>query len=174
METSHAANLFAPANLKLRLRAVIPGTLMLVACYLAAKLSGILVISIPETPWPLWLGCAVLVAILLVSPRKIWPVLIPTGLAGFVLYDLQAGVSIRSITCLILADIGEILVAAWGVSYFMRGLPRLDSLRAFAKYAFVTVILAPLVGCLIGIEALNGDNWINFRIAFVSEGLAFL
>jgi len=174
METSHAANLFAPANLKLRLRAVIPGTLMLVACYLAAKLSGILVISIPETPWPLWLGCAVLVAILLVSPRKIWPVLIPTGLAGFVLYDLQAGVSIRSITCLILADIGEILVAAWGVSYFMRGLPRLDSLRAFAKYTFVTVILGPLVGCLIGVEALNGDSWINFRIGFVSEGLAFL
>ena len=175
METSQlAANLPKIVNLKLWLHTMIPASLMLVVCYLAAALSGMLVISIPETPWPLWLGCAVLVAILLLFPRKIWPILIPAGLAGFVLYDLQAGVSIRSIACLILADIGEILVAAWGVSYFMHGLPRLDSLKAFAKYAFVTVILAPLVGCLIGIEALNGDSWINFRIAFVSEGLAFL
>jgi PAS domain S-box-containing protein len=147
---------------------------MLVVSYLAAKLSGILVISIPETPWPLWLGCAVLVTLLLLFPQKIWPILIPAGLAGFVLYDLQAGVSVRSIACLILADIGEILVVAWGVSYFMRGLPRLDSLKAFAKYAFVAVILGPLVGCLIGIEALNGHRWINFRIAYASEGLAFL
>lgn len=174
METSHAANSPTIANLKLRLHTMIAASLMLGVCYLAAKLSGILVISIPESPWPLWLGCAVLVAVLLRSPRKIWPILIPAGLAGFVLYDLQAGVSIRSIACLILADIGEILVAAWGVSYFMHGLPRLDSLKAFAKYTFVTVILGPLVACLIGIEVLHGDRWINFRIAFVSEGLAFL
>src|SRR6516225_3821893 len=132
-------------------------SLVAMVCYLAARLGGILIINDPQTLWPFWPGCAVLVAILLVSPRKIWPILIPAGLAGFVLYDFQAGVSIRSITCLILADIGEILVAAWGVSYFMHGLPRLDSLRAFAKYTFVTVILGPLVGCLIGVEALNGD-----------------
>src|SRR6516165_4321600 len=145
METSHAANLFAPANLKLRLRAVIPGTLMLVACYLAAKLSGILVISIPETPWPLWPGCAVLVAILLVSPRKIWPILIPAGLAGFVLYDLPARVPIRSITILLLADIAEVIVAAGGVSYFLHVQPLCDSLSALVKYVFVASILGPLL-----------------------------
>lgn len=147
---------------------------MFVSCYLSAKLSGILVIRIPETPWPLWLGCAILVAILLVSPPKNWPILVPAGLAGFVVYDLQAGVSIHSILWLLLADISEILVAAWGTIYFFNGAPRLDSLKAFAKYAFLAVILAPLVSAIIGTGALNGDGWTNFRISFLSEGLAFL
>src|SRR5215831_8449680 len=135
IETNHPSS--APKDANFRLHTLAHASLVFIVCYVVAKVGGMLVISIPQTPWPLWLGCAVLVASLLLFPRKIWPILIPAGLAGFVLYDLQAGVSIRSIACLILADIGEILVAAWGVSYFMHGLPRLDSLKAFAKYAFV-------------------------------------
>jgi len=156
------------------LHTVALATLMFVLCYLSAKLGGLLVIHIPETPWPLWLGCAVLVAVLLVSRRKIWPVLIPAGLAGFVVCDVQAGLSISSIAWLVFADIGEVLVAAWGTSYFLHGEPRLDTLKAFAKYAFFAVVLAPLVASLLGNEALNGDRWINFRIGFLSEALAFL
>ena len=54
METSQlAANLSKIVNLKLWLHTMIPASLMLVVCYLAATLSGMLVISIPETPWPL-------------------------------------------------------------------------------------------------------------------------
>jgi len=38
---------------------------------------------------------------------------------------LQVGVPIRSIAWFILADTVEILVAAWGVSYALNGVPRL-------------------------------------------------
>src|SRR6516165_1916140 len=72
-----------------------------------------------------------------------------------------------------LADISEILVTAWGVSSFLNQ-PRLDSLKAFAKYSVFTVFLGPLVTSTIGIQALNGDKWISWRINFLSEGLAFL
>jgi len=149
-------------------------SLVAMVCYLAARLGGILIINDPQTLWPFWPGCAVLVAILLVSPRKIWPILIPAGLAGFVLYDFQAGVSIRSIAWLMLTDIAEILVTAWGVSYFFNGVPRLDSLKAFEKYSFFTVFLGSLVAASIGIQALNGNRWISWRSNFLSEGLAFL
>jgi PAS domain S-box-containing protein len=164
----------AIANLEDRLHPVFRAILMLVLCYLAAKLGGTLIINVPQTVWPLWPGCAVLVAILLVSPRKIWPILIPAGLAGFVLYDLPAGVSISSTAVLQLADIAEILVAVWGVHYFLHGVPRLDSLKAFGKYVFVTVVLGPLVSSLIVIETLPGDRWMSVRISFLSDGLAFL
>ena len=174
METSHGDRLPTTASLKFWLHTVVLASLMLVLCYLVAGLGGILDIRIPDTPWALWLGCAVLIPILLVSRRKIWSILIPAGLAGFVLYDLRAGMSIHSVLWLLLADIGEILVAVWGLAYFLHGVPRLDSLKAFAKYVFVTVILGPLVACWIGIAALHGDRWINFGIAFLSEGLAFL
>jgi integral membrane sensor domain MASE1 len=162
------------ANQKDWLRTVFQAALVLVLCYLAAKLGGTLIITVPQTLWPLWPGCAVLVAVLLVSPRKIWPILIPAGLAGFVLYDLQTGISIRSIAILQLADIAEILVAVWGVHYFLHGVPRLDSLKAFGKYVCVTVVLGPLVASLTGIGTFTGDGWVSGRINFLSDGLAFL
>lgn len=145
-----------------------------VVCYLAAKLGGFLIIREPQTLWPLWPGCAVLVAILLVLPRKVWPLVMAAGLAGFLLYDLQVGVPISSLAWLILADTLEILVAAWGVSYSLDGVPRLNSLKALAKYSFYTVFLASLIVSTIGIYGLNGDRWISWRISFLSEGLAFL
>jgi PAS domain S-box-containing protein len=144
-------------------------------CYLAAKLGGLLIINDPQTLWPLWPGCAALAAILLVSPRRTGVLLIVAGLAGFVLYDVQAGVSIRSIAWLILADSIEILVTAGGLVYFFGGTPRFDSLKAFAKYFLVAGILGPLVASSLGVvQALNGNHWITWRTNFLSEGLAFL
>jgi len=156
------------------LHAAIFAFLVATLCYLSAKLAGALVIFIPQTVWPLWPGCAILVAVLLLVPRKIWPVLLPAGLAGFVLYDLQTGVSIPSIAWLALADTLEILVAAWGVSYSLNGPPRLNSLKALAKYSFFTVFLASLIVSSIGIRGLNGENWLNWKFSFLSEALAFL
>jgi PAS domain S-box-containing protein len=142
--------------------------------YLAAKMAGALVMSVPQIVWPIWPGCAILVGILLIVPRKIWPVLLPAGLAGFVFYDLQTGVSISSISLLILADALEILVAVWSVTYFLKGKPRLDSLGALARYCFCTVFLASLIVSSIGSVALSGDFWLSWRFSFLSEALAFL
>ncbi len=174
METNQRDRSPSAANVEFWSHSMVQAVLVLVLCYLAASLGGILIITVPQTLWPLWPGCAVLVAILLVSPRRAWPILIPAGLAGFVLYDLPAGVPIHSIAVLQVADIAEILVVLWGVDYFLQGVARLDSLKALAKYVFVTAILGPLVVCLTGSQALTGDRWISGRIAFLSDGLAFL
>jgi PAS domain S-box-containing protein len=156
------------------LQSALLASMVATLCYLAAKLGGVLIISGHQPLWPLWPGCAVLVAILLLLPKKTWPILIPAGLAGFVIYDLQVGVSIRSIAWLILADTLEILVAAWGVNYSLNGRPRLNCLKALARYSLFTVILGSLVVSSIGVFGLNGDRWISWKISFLSEGLAFL
>src|SRR4029077_20929451 len=96
METNQRDRLPATANVEFWSHSTVQAFLALVLCYLAAKIGGMLMITVPQTLWPLWPGCAVLVAILLVSPRRISPILIPAGLAGFVLYDLPAGVPIYS------------------------------------------------------------------------------
>ena len=174
METdrSHSAWALRSSNSPLR-----TGVLLCVVatvCYLAAKLGGVLIITVPQTLWPLWPGCAVLVAILLLNPRTLWPLLITAGLTGFVVYDVEAGVPILSIAWLILSDILEILVASWGVSYVLNGRPRLSSLNALVKYVFLTVILASLVAASVGCFSMAGDRWISWRISLLSEGLAFL
>ena len=174
MESSRKRVSWDLANLNSPFRTVILAFLVALLCYLSARLGGTLVMNTPLTVWPLWPGCATLVAILLLVPRKTWPILLPAGLTGFVVYDLQASVSISSIAWLILADIIEILVAAWGVSYALNGLPRLNRLKALARYSFFTVFLASLFAALIGIHGLSGNSWTNWRMSFLSEALAFL
>ena len=124
------------------------------ASYLTAVLGGVLA-ERPQMIWPLWPGCAFLVAILLLAPQRIWPTLIVSGLAGFVIYDLQNGLPIRSIVLLVASDLIEILVAAFGVKYALGQRPRLGSLASLATYAFFSVILAPGLAACVGAAAFS-------------------
>jgi signal transduction histidine kinase len=128
----------------------------------------------PQMIWAFWPGCAFLVAVLLLTPRKIWLPLLAAGLSGFVLYDVQAGLSIRTTSQFILADTIEILVAALGVSYLFGGAPTLNSIRSLAQYSLFAVILAPLFAAFLGAVAYGGEYWLSWRISFLSEALALL
>lgn len=72
-------------------------SIVFVCSYLAARLGGLLMLR-PQMIWPVWPGCAFLVAVLLVTPRKAWPALLVAGLAGFAVYDVQGGLPIRAIS----------------------------------------------------------------------------
>ncbi len=124
--------------------------------------------------WPLWPGCAFLVAILLLTPQRIWPALLGSGLAGFVIYDLQDGLPIRSIVLLIASDAIEILVAAFGVKYALGQRPRLSSLASLAKYAFFAVILAPSLAACVGAAAFSYNYISSWKMSFLTEVLALL
>jgi PAS domain S-box-containing protein len=138
--------------------------------YLAAKLGGALVLR-PEMIWPVWPGCAFLVAVLLLTPRKLWPVLLIAGLAAFALYDAQEHLPIRATTWLLVADSIEILIASVGVSYVFGGVPRLNSLESLAKYSLFAVILAPISVASAAAVALEGDSW---WVGFFTEALGLL
>ena len=144
-----------------------------VLCYLAAALGGALVLR-PQMIWPLWPGCAFLVAVLLLAPWKIWPALLISGLAGFVFYDAEAGLPIRATFWLILADTVEILIAAVGVRYLFNGAPCLKSVKSLAQYSLFAVILAPIAAASIGAAAFGGDYWSTWKISFLTEALALL
>jgi len=141
--------------------------------YFAALVGNALVIR-PEMVWPLWPGCAFLVAVLLLTPRRIWPVLLTAGLAGFVFYDMRAGLTMRTTALLIVSDTVEVLIAALGVSYILAGVPRLDSISSLRVYLFFAVLLAPLSAAFIGAAVLGNDYWVLWRICFLTEALALL
>lgn len=138
--------------------------------YLAARVGGVLVLR-PQMVWPLWPGCALVVAILLMTPRKMWPVLLLAGLAGFCVYDAKSGLGVRTTACLLIADFIEILVASVGVSYAFRGTPRLNSVRALAKYAFWAIFLAPIAVASTAAVVLPAYSW---SLGFLTESLALL
>ncbi len=141
--------------------------------YLAARLGGTVVIR-PQADWPLWPGNVLLASVLLLVPRRIWPVLVAAAFTMFVLYNLQTSMPIRSIIVLLLSDAVEVLTAALGLSYVFAGVPQLNSVKALAKYSLFAVILAPLAGAFFGALATQGHYWTSWRISFLSEALGFL
>jgi signal transduction histidine kinase len=144
-----------------------------VASYIAATLGHAIVLSTHGVS-VLWPACALLVSVLLLVPRRTWPVLIPAGLAGFAVHDSQFGFAPGTIALLNLADTIEILIVCLGLGYSFNGIPRLNSWRALAKYCFFAVFLGPFVSAFVVPLAIPGSYAINWRIWFFSQTLAFL
>ncbi len=141
--------------------------------YLVPTLVGMLV-SNPQTVWPLWPGCAILVAGLLLVRINVWPVVIPASFVGFAVADLQAGVPLSSIARFIPGNTVEVLISAIGLRYCFNGVPRLNSVKALAKYSFFAIILAPFAGAFLSAPGIASDYWTGWKIVFLSEVLAFV
>jgi PAS domain S-box-containing protein len=151
----------------------------LVACvtialsYLVPTLVKIFV-SNPQTVWPLWPGCAILVAGLLLVRTTVWPVVILGSYVGFAVADLQAGVPLSSIAWFIPGNTVEVLISAIGLRYCFEGVPRLNSVKALAKYSFFAVILAPFTGAFLSAHGIARDYWMGWKVVVLSEMLAFI
>ena len=115
------------------LRTAILALLVAVVSYLACWLGGTIILH-SQGISVLWPACAVLVSVMLLVPRRTWPVLIPAGLAGFVVHDLRSGFALWQVALLNLGDTIEILIVGLGLRYSFNGIPRLNSLKALAKY----------------------------------------
>jgi integral membrane sensor domain MASE1 len=130
--------------------------------YAASALGAALLLR-PQMLSPLWPGCVLLVSVLLLVSRKMWPILIVTAFAVFFFHDLHAGVSTSESSWLILADTVEVLAAALCLSYFFVGVPRLNSVKALTKFSLFAVILAPALGAIgrIGGRASCPRLWVS-------------
>src|SRR5262249_47549184 len=134
---------------------------------------GLLVLR-PEMVWPLWPGCALLVAVLLLTPTRIWPLLIVTAFTSFVLYDLQAGLTARAIGVLFFSGLAGILVGALGVIWVFGGAPRFKSVKDLAKYLSIAALLAPIAAAWIGPLTMKANYWLTWRISYFTEALALM
>ena len=141
--------------------------------YLVPRLVGALE-SNPQTVWPLWPGCAILVTGLLLVRLSVWPVMIAASFVGFTLADLQAGVPLSSIAWFIPGNTVEVLISALGLRLCFDGVPRLNSVSALTRYCFFAVFLAPFAGAFLNAHGIARDYWMGWKIVFLSEVLAFV
>ena len=68
----------------------------------------------------------------------------------------------------------EVLISAVGLRYCFNGVPRLNSVKALAKYAFFAIVLAPFAGAFLSAQGIARDYWTGWKIVFLSEVLAFV
>lgn len=155
------------------------GSTWLVVCVTVAlsygvpKLIGVLD-SNPQTVWPLWPGCAILVTGMLLLRVSVWPVVMAGSFIGFAVADLQAGVPLSSIPWFVAGNTLEVLIAAIGLRYCFDGLPRLNNLKALIKYFGFAIIATPAAGAFLSAHGISHDYWVGWRIVFFSEVLAFI
>src|SRR6516225_6098985 len=173
METGPNRSTPKPANLN-SWRTLILVCFVAILSYCAARVGAILAMG-PQADWPLWLGNVLLASILLLTPRKIWPMLVVAAFAAFAVNDIQAGLTIRTRLLLILSDALDVFTALFCLSYAFKGAPRLNSVRALAKFSLCAVILPPLIGAsFVALAIGKGDYWVSWRISFFSEAIVYL
>jgi PAS domain S-box-containing protein len=161
------------ANLYPSSRAAILACFVATMSYPAALLATTVMIR-QHVDWPFWPGNILVVSVLLLQPRRLWPIIVATALLTFVLFNRHLGLSTRSIIIYQLSDVTEILTAALGLSYVFRGVPQLNSVKALAQYSLFAVLLAPFAGAFFGALPSNGEYWRSWTIAFLSQALGYL
>jgi PAS domain S-box-containing protein len=127
----------------------------------------------PHNISPLWPTNAVVLVVLLAFPRRLWPILIATAFLVVGLLDVRFGVPIALSVWLVLGNAVEVIVAAFGVSYFFKGAPLFNSTKTLAQYSLVAAILAPFAGAFIGaLAGGQGGYWLYWKMWFLSDSLA--
>jgi PAS domain S-box-containing protein len=126
----------------------------------------------PHNVSPLWPTNAVVLVVLLAVPRRIWPILIATAYSVVGISHIL-GASLSVSLWLTLGNAIEVIVAAFGVRYFFKSIPRLNNTKSLAHYSLIAAVLAPAAGAFIGALATeHGDYWLHWRMWFLSDGLA--
>ena len=174
MEPSHRNPESTLADFGTPLPILILVILVTVVCYQADRLVYVLGIP-PNHIASFWPSTAFLVAVLLLVPRKIWPALIVAGLVAMAVADLKNGVPIRFEIWITFGNLAEALIAALGINRLLNGIPRLNNRKTLVRYLVFAVILVPSAAALMGaIGSLPGSYFLQWRIWFFADALAFL
>jgi len=161
------------ARLRSPLGTAILAISILTASYLSGWMAEKLVLS-RQVISAIYIGNALLVAVLLLVSRRTWPLLILADILGAALHGLQVGLKPSMLVLIITGATVENLIAALGLQYCFNGVPRLNTLKGLSQYLLVAVLLAPLVASLVAAVAVQGFYWTNWRMWYCSEALAFL
>jgi PAS domain S-box-containing protein len=148
--------------------------LVVIVCYYAVEI--VYVLGIPPRDNPtFWPATPFLVAVLLLTSRKIWPMLAAAGLVAMAIADVKHGTTITSESWFFFSALAALLIATLGLNRVFKGTPRLRSVGSLTKYLAVAVILAPSVAAFVGSTGrLQVAYWLEWRIWIFADALGFL
>jgi len=126
--------------------------------YLAARLGMALTLH-PHPISTLWPPNALLLAVLLLAPAHAWWWLLLAALPGHLAAELQAGVPTTMVLGWYASNCSEALIGASLLRAFVRGVPRLDSLRETGLLLLAAVAAAPLLSSFIDAALVRLIGW---------------
>lgn len=125
----------------------------------------------------IWPPNAMLLAALLVSPKRLWAWLILGVLPAHLLAQLVMGLPLQAVLVNLVGNVGDALLGALAIDYFMIGPRRYDRLRPLALIMLFGGIVAPALMSLVVSElfsrlGLSGDPWLAWRLRLLTNTLA--
>lgn len=126
-----------------------------------------------------WPPNVVLIAALLLTPRRVWWVIFAAGLPAEYLAASFPGAPFYIAGLNYAANAGQALLTAILLKKFCGGLPHFDSFRSTAKLIAIAAIIAPAIGSIfVGIPfVLTGwitDLWLFWEARFLTDLLSAL
>src|SRR6266404_8028012 len=166
-------------NLPFDSRTVVTGLLVFAAYYLGAKIGFALTFR-PHPVSVLWPPNAILLAALLLTPVRIWWVILLAAFPAHLAAQLQSNVPPTMIFCWFISNSCEALIGAGCVLYLIDRPVRFDRLGNVGIFIFFAAFLAPFLSsfldsAFVAINQFGQDSyWQVWRIRFTSNVLATL
>ncbi len=153
--------------------------LVALAYYVGAKIGFALTLR-PHPVSVLWPPNSILLAALLLTPARVWWVILLAAFPAHLAAQLQSSVPPAMILCWFVSNSCEALIGAGCVRYLIDRPVRFDRLRNVGIFIFFAAFLAPFLSSFVdaGFVAINrfGEDsyWQVWRIRFTSNILAAL
>jgi len=143
-----------------------------IAYYLTARIGFIFALQ-PGPVSTLWLPNSILLATLLLVPKRSWWMVIVAAIPAHFASELQNGIPWVITLALFGSNSLQALIGAIGISYFVPDRPRFDRSRDLIVFVFFAAFLAPLLSSFLDIGAWRYSSyWEIWRIRFFSNVLA--
>lgn len=131
-----------------------------IAYYSGTKL-GFALTPASEPIAAFWPPNAILLAALLLAPRRIWWILLLTVLPAHLVVQLKTGVPLATVVGWFIGNTGEALLGALCISYFSTKELLFQSVRGLLIFLGFGVILAPLVTSFVDAAVVVTTGWGN-------------
>ncbi len=128
----------------------------------------------------LWPPNAILLAALLLTPQRLWWLVIGAALPAHLAVEWQSDVPLTMMLCWFISNCCEALIGAGCVRYFLDGQVRFNRLRTVAIFCLGAALLAPFLSSFLDTAFVRLNHWGDgtyfeiWRMRFTSNVLAAL
>jgi len=148
------------------------------AAYYAGAALGF-ALKLPDaTPSVLWPPNAILTSTLLLTPTRLWPLVLAAALPAHLLIEGGVGWPMTFVLAIFATNCSEALIGAAGLRRLSDAPLRFDSLRRFGLFVGVVVVAAPLLSSFLDAAAvtsiLHEPYWRVWRARLLSNVLTEL
>ena len=164
---------------RLDYRPFLAALLVFAAYYFGAKIGFALTFQ-PHPVSVLWPPNSILLAALLLTPRRIWWVVLLAAFPAHLLAELQSHVPSTMVFCWFISNSCEALIGAGCVRYLIECPVRFDRLRNVGIFCFFAAFLGPFLSSFLDATFVvinhwgQGGYWEIWRLRFTSNVLAAL